>query len=55
MVYVKRVENSESGVQPNPTKYCKGHQKSLPILDTLPKKNLYWLVDIPIDTKRLKD
>ena len=38
MVYVKRVENSESGVQPSPTKYCKGHQKSLPILDTLPKK-----------------
>ena len=30
---------------------------SLPILDTLPpqKKKLCWLVDIPIDTKRLKD
>jgi len=29
---------------------------SLPILDTLQKnKILRWLVDIPIDTKRLKD
>ena len=28
---------------------------TLPILDTWQKKNLCWLVDIPIDTKRLKD
>ena len=28
---------------------------ALPILDTLQKKILRWLVDIPINTKRLKD
>ena len=33
----------------------KGKMMTLQILDTLQKKNLCWLVDITIDTKRLKD